>query len=52
MSMADEPLTEAPPAVGWQVLDPEGRVVQSGPWPAATLTAVGTAGEEETDGSD
>jgi hypothetical protein len=56
--MTDEPPTEAPPEppkVGWQVLDPDGNVVESGPWPAATLTAVGTAGdaeEESTDGSD
>lgn len=31
--------------VGWRVLDPDGNVVQAGPWPAAELTAVSEAGD-------
>lgn len=31
--------------MGWQVLDPDGNVVESGPWPAAELEAVSDAGD-------
>lgn len=34
------------PTVGWRVLDPDGNVVESGPWPAAELQAASVAGDE------
>lgn len=36
----------AAPTVGWRVLDPDGNVVESGPWPAAELQAASVAGDE------
>jgi hypothetical protein len=39
--MSEQPMTSAeePPQVGWQVLDPDGNVVDSGPVTEAKATA-------------
>lgn len=41
--MSDE--QTVPVLVGWWVLDPEGNVVEFGPWPAAELQAASVAGD-------
>lgn len=45
-----QPEPEAETETGWQVLDPDGNVVESGP--GVMLEAVSDTGEEQPDGGD
>lgn len=40
------------PLIGWRVLDPDGNVVDSGPFPAVEMQMVSSFGEGVDDGGD